>query len=190
MKDSYRNRVYELAADNAGVITIAKAEAAGVPAVELRKLTARGALERCGRGVYRVPFFPVERKNQYIEVTDMVGPDSYIGGDSVLMFLDIGVSFPKKMQVVTHARVRKSLPSFVLLDHRKGEPKFDVIHEVRCEPVYQVLKNKIGREETERIIQDIDEAFELGFINNSKHTELSGLANNFVFHEVPILTNH
>jgi len=48
----YRHDLWELAASRNGVVTITEAEDAGVPAVEVRKLVARGALLGYGQGVY------------------------------------------------------------------------------------------------------------------------------------------
>ena len=49
---TYRHDLWEIAAEYHGIVTTRQAEDAGVPAVEVRKLAARGALERLGYGVY------------------------------------------------------------------------------------------------------------------------------------------
>lgn len=50
--------VVELAAEQHGYVTTRDARHIGVDPVQLRLLTARGRLERAGRGVYRVPVLP------------------------------------------------------------------------------------------------------------------------------------
>ena len=53
-----REKLRWLAFDHHGIVTTDQAVAAGVPAVELRKLAARGALSRVGFGVYRMEEAP------------------------------------------------------------------------------------------------------------------------------------
>lgn len=45
---NYRQDLWELAASRNGVVAVAEGEGAGVPAVEVRKLAARGALRGHG----------------------------------------------------------------------------------------------------------------------------------------------
>ena len=52
------DRLVELAAEQHGYVTTRDAREIGVDPVQLRLLTARGRLERVGRGVYRVPVLP------------------------------------------------------------------------------------------------------------------------------------
>jgi predicted transcriptional regulator of viral defense system len=52
------DRLVELAAEQHGYVTTRDARDIGVDPVQLRVLTARGRLERAGRGVYRVPVLP------------------------------------------------------------------------------------------------------------------------------------
>lgn len=54
----YRDVVREIAFGEYGYITTKDAAAAGVPAVELRKLASRGALTNVAYGLYRVPDAP------------------------------------------------------------------------------------------------------------------------------------
>lgn len=52
------DQVVELAVEQHGYVTTRDARNIGVDPVQLRLLTARGRLERAGRGVYRVPVLP------------------------------------------------------------------------------------------------------------------------------------
>ena len=49
----YRQELWEIAASRNSVMTVAEAEDADVPAVEVRKLAARGALRGYGQGTAR-----------------------------------------------------------------------------------------------------------------------------------------
>lgn len=52
------DQLVEFAAERHGYVTTRDARDIGVDPVQLRILTARGRLERAGRGVYRVPVLP------------------------------------------------------------------------------------------------------------------------------------
>lgn len=52
------DQLVELAAERHGYVTTRDVRDIGVDPVQLRLLTARGRLERAGRGVYRVPVLP------------------------------------------------------------------------------------------------------------------------------------
>ncbi|AOP51857.1 type IV toxin-antitoxin system AbiEi family antitoxin domain-containing protein [Brevibacterium aurantiacum] len=62
---SYRHDLWEIAAEQHGVVNIADAENAGVPAVEVRKLAHRGALRAYGNGVYLYRDIPTTDLTQY-----------------------------------------------------------------------------------------------------------------------------
>ena len=55
---TYRDRVRQIALGAYGYVTTRQAAEVGVPAVELRKLAARGALVNVAYGLYRVPDAP------------------------------------------------------------------------------------------------------------------------------------
>ena len=52
--------------DNGGYVTPLLVAPLGVPAVELRKMVARGSLTSAGHGVYRVPSLPSDRSDEFI----------------------------------------------------------------------------------------------------------------------------
>ena len=58
MPGSDYDKAIELAADQHGYVTTSQARERGVSADALRKMAARGTLERVSWGVYRVPTFP------------------------------------------------------------------------------------------------------------------------------------
>lgn len=63
-KVKYREIVRELALDRYGYVTTKDAVIAGVPAIELPKLAARGGLQNVAYGLYRVPDVPVTALDQ------------------------------------------------------------------------------------------------------------------------------
>lgn len=64
-KPSYRQVLQEIAVGNYGFVTTREAVEAGVPAIELPKLAARGGLESIAYGLYRVTDVPVSAVDQF-----------------------------------------------------------------------------------------------------------------------------
>lgn len=108
--DTYRRRLWERALDRYGYVTTADAAELGVPAVELRKLAARGELERLDRGLYRFPNAPRSERDAFMEAVLWVGREAALSHDAVLALHDLGFANPRTLRVVTPHRVRKTRP--------------------------------------------------------------------------------
>jgi predicted transcriptional regulator of viral defense system len=115
MRTTYRTLLREIAYDNHGYVTTADAVGAGVPAVELPKLAARGGLKHIGYGLYRVTDIPATDDDQFAEATLRAGDDSYLRGEAVLALLGLADVNPKKITVGTARRVRRAMPAYVKL---------------------------------------------------------------------------
>lgn len=115
---TYRRQLRERAFDSHGVITIEDARACGVPAVEVRKLAARGALAQLGRGVYRMLEVPAGRLDEYAEAVALVGGDAVLADESVLAAHDLAPINLRHIRVATTRRVRAQLPETVEVLHR------------------------------------------------------------------------
>jgi hypothetical protein len=163
---SYRDQVYELASFNLGIVTNAQAHQAGIPLVALRKLKQRGALIALSRGVYETPFSRADNKQSYWAALEIVGPDSFITGDSVLSYLDIGVVNPQEIRVGTPHRIRRALPKFIraitLLNR-----DFDVVpyKDIPCMNVFNAIELQIGHNDPDRIRDNIHDAQALGHLS-------------------------
>jgi len=81
---TYYDRLFEIAADNHGIVTSAMAFAAGIPRKELVRLAHAGKLEHVGHGVYRYDKWINEEWDGYAEAVAIVGKDAYLWGQSVL----------------------------------------------------------------------------------------------------------
>ena len=75
--------IYEIAADNYGLVTFAEAREAGATGGELGRWVAQGRLERRGRGTYRLVRRTPTPYDRYAEAVALVGPGSVVWGDSV-----------------------------------------------------------------------------------------------------------
>ena len=114
----YRNDLWELAASRHGVVTVTEAEDAGVPAVEVRKLAARGALRRYGQGVYTHRDVPTTRFTELAVAVALAGKGAFLHREAVLDLLGLGQFNPKKVRVGTRRRVRRTLPEWMDLETR------------------------------------------------------------------------
>ena len=118
---TYRQIVREIAIDSYGYVTTTQAVAAGVPAIELPKLAARGGLDHVAYGLYRVPDLPSTAYDQFAEALLRVGEGAYLHGESVLALLGLADVNPRHIKVAVPRRARTSLPRFVELTHVKAD---------------------------------------------------------------------
>ncbi|MGO3152057.1 MAG: type IV toxin-antitoxin system AbiEi family antitoxin domain-containing protein [Galactobacter sp.] len=122
----YRVDLWELAGNRNGVVTVAEAEDAGVPAVEVRKLAARGALRGYGQGVYTHRDVPATRFTEPMVAVALAGEGAFLHRESVLDLLGLGQFNPPKVRVGTRRRVRRTLPEWMELENRPDVPDKDL----------------------------------------------------------------
>lgn len=115
---TYRRTLREIAEEQYGYITTKDAHDLGVPAVELRKLAQRGALENIARGLYRFTDARSTSKDLYAEAVLRVGPDAHLDGEAVLALHGLALVEPKRITVATPHRVRIADPGFVEIVQR------------------------------------------------------------------------
>lgn len=114
----YRHDLWEIAASRNGVVTVADAEDAGVPAVEVRKLATRGALRPYGQGVYTHRDVPATSFTEPTVAVALAGEGAFLQRESVLDLLGLGQFNPPKVRVGTRRRVRRALPEWMELENR------------------------------------------------------------------------
>lgn len=124
----YRQDLWEVAASRNGVVTVAEADDAGVPAVEVRKLAARGALRAYGQGVYAHRDVPTTPFTEPAIAVALAGRGAFLHRESVLDLLGLGQFNPPKVKVGTRRRVRRALPTWMELENRPDVPDEDLTH--------------------------------------------------------------
>ncbi|MGC5053593.1 MULTISPECIES: type IV toxin-antitoxin system AbiEi family antitoxin domain-containing protein [Micromonospora] len=67
MTRSLLEELVDVAVDQHGYVRTRDATARGIDGANLRKMAARGRLEKVGRGLYRVPFLPRDEHDEYAE---------------------------------------------------------------------------------------------------------------------------
>jgi predicted transcriptional regulator of viral defense system len=82
MPGKYWRPIIDAAVDNGGYVTPSMVD---VPAVELRKMVARGTLDSAAHGVYRVPELPRDRYDEFILARLWATGRGVISHDSALL---------------------------------------------------------------------------------------------------------
>lgn len=170
---TYRDTVREIALADYGFITTKCAAAAGVPAVELRKLAARGSLVHIAYGIYRVPDAPHTPFDQFAEALLRTGSGSYLRGDSVLALFGIADVNPRRIRVITPERTRAKIPAFVEVTVMRGHPH-NLTHYrgLRAMTVAEALLDCRGQIERTRLVDATSEARKEGLLSREEHAHV------------------
>lgn len=156
----YRRDLWEIAAAHHGVVTVADADDAGIPAVEVRKLAARGALRRYGKGVYVHHDVPTDAATESAIAVALAGDGAFLHREAVLDLLGIGQFNPHRIRVGTRRRVRRTLPEWMQLETRSDVPDDDLTltEGIPSTTVRRALDDLQGRMPPERWTALVEEA--------------------------------
>ena len=155
---TYREIVREIALDHYGYVTTGAAAAAGVPAIELPKLAARGGLENIAYGLYRVPDIPPHDLDQFAEALLRAGDGAFLLGESVLAMFRLGDVNLRQIKVGVRRRARPKLPDFIQLIPVKGDVQTTHYEGLESQTVADAILECRGRVETERLMEAAKQA--------------------------------
>jgi predicted transcriptional regulator of viral defense system len=142
---TYKEMLRGIAAYQHGYVTTRDAAEVGVPAVELRKIAARGGLCNIARGVYRFPDAPTTPTDPYIEAVLRVGPDAVVTGESALALLGLAHVEPRKIRIASPRRVRLTSPGIVEVIHRAiPDDEITAYDGVPSTKVWRALVDTVG----------------------------------------------
>lgn len=168
VKVRYRDVVRKIALDNYGYVTTGEAAGAGVPAVELPKLAARGGLVNVAYGLYRVPDVPPTRFDQFAEALLRVGGGAYLHGESVLALFGLADVNPRRIKVAVTRRVRTKLPPFIELTRVPGGRRTTFYEGLASQPVAEAIFECRGRIESERLLDATRRARQEGLLTTAE----------------------
>lgn len=171
----YRHDLWEIAAEQHGVVTVAEAEDAGVPAVEVRKLAHRGALRAYGKGVYVHRDVPATELTQPAAAAALAGDGAFLQREAVLDLIGLGQFNPRRIRVATRRRVRRALPEWVDLETRTDVPDEDLTQYegIPATTVRRALKDVHDRMPPERWEALVDQARRRELIDDRGVAELN-----------------
>ncbi len=173
---TYREIVREIALDHYGYVTTREAAEAGVPAVELPKLAARGGLESVAYGLYRVPDIPPTAYDQFAEALLRAGEGAYLHGESVLALHGLADVNPRRIKVAISRRARPTLPPFVELTQVRGTARTTLYEGLAAQPVADALLECQERIENERLLDAAKQARSAGLLTTTElHRVRKGL---------------
>lgn len=164
----YRDIVREIALDHYGYVTTSAAVDAGVPAIELPKLAARGGLKNIAYGLYRVLDIPPTAHDQFAEALLRVGKGAYLHGDSVLALFGLADVNPRRIKVAVRRRARSKLPSFIELTQIKAEARTTLYEGLEAQPVAEAILECRGHIETERLMDAAKQARAEGLLTTTE----------------------
>lgn len=170
----YRDVVREIALGEYGFITTKEAVASGVPAVELRKLAARGALVNVAYGIYRVADAPGSPFDQFAEALLRAGEGAYLRGDSVLALFGLADVNPRTIRVVAPKRTRATMPTFVdVTAPPRGEaPNLTRYEGLLAMRVADAILDCRGRIERDRLLEAARDARKEGLVTRGEYAKL------------------
>jgi len=121
-----------LAEEHDGLFTSEQARDSGFTDSVLSRLAQRGRIERTGRGVYRIPYVPINRFSQYREAVLWAqahrGPNTVaLSHETALAVCGISDANPAAIHLTIpkSARLRRESPKSVMV-HREDLPSQDV----------------------------------------------------------------
>jgi len=90
----------EVAVPQHGLFRVEQAQGVGVDDVRVRKLAARGAVERRAQGVYRVVGIPIDAYTELMEAVLWAKGRGVIAGETALALWDLADVNPRKIHLV------------------------------------------------------------------------------------------
>lgn len=170
-----------LAEEHEGLFTSEQARHSGFTDSVLTRLAQRGRIERTARGVYRIPYIPINRFSQYHEAVLWArshrGPERVaLSHDTALALYGISDANPAaiKLTVPKSARLRRNSPKSIVV-HR-DELSADEIVLVEGLPVTTIPRTVTDLLKTggrlDFVTQAVKEARREGYISASEAQRL------------------
>lgn len=166
------NDIYELAADNYGLITSAQAREIGVANNELVQYAKRGKIERIGQGLYRLAHYVPTPYDSYAEAVALIGPEAFLYGESVIAMHELAPTNPTYIHVATPKRVRRKLPAYVRVVQRSEEGGKTAYEGIPSQSIADAIRSCRGRMMDDRLRDATLVARAKGYLTRAEEQEL------------------
>lgn len=166
------NDIYEVAADNHGLITSAEAKALGVSNNELVQYARRGKLEKIGHGLYGLTQWVPEVNDAYARMVAMAGPGAVLYGESVIAMLELAPTNPAKFFVAVPKRIRRTLPASVRVVKINGIKPTAIYDGIPCQSAADAIRACRQTMMLERLKAAAEEARRQGYILEKEYRDL------------------
>lgn len=167
----YNETIFEIAADNYGIITSSEARAAGITNKELVQYARRGRLERMGQGVYRLAQRVPEENDSYALAVALVGEGSFLYGEAVLGMLKLCPVNPSFIHVAVTRRIRKSLPGYLRVVDGRGH-QATLYNGIPSQNVAGAIRSCKDTMLPERLLEAVRRAFAEGYLDEGERDRL------------------
>jgi hypothetical protein len=164
--------IYEVAVDNYGLITSARAKELGVTNNELVQFASRGRIKRIGHGLYQLTKRTPETNDSYAIAVALAGLDAYLFGESVIAMHNLAPTNPKRIDVATPKRVRRKLPGNIRLTVGRPESDMKVYDGIPSQSVAAAIRSCKGKLMTERLRDATRNARREGLIRKGEEEDL------------------
>ena len=152
------HEIADKAVDNYGYITAAEATAMGIALKDVFEWEHSGRLEKVGRGVWRLAHCPCTDYDHYAESIALVGPKSWIWGESVLAMHNLALVNSPYVYVATARRVRRNLPEWLKIVKLPKDAALDDFNGIPCQNLAAVFVEHKKSLMLDRLLQGIKEA--------------------------------
>ena len=166
------DHIYDIAADNYGLVTAAQARDEGITGVELNRWCKNGWLERLGHGVYKLTRWAPTHYDVFAEALALVGEGSYLRGTAVLSMHGLALVDPRTIKVATTKRVRRKLPSWVVVVAAQKGDRTTCYEGIRSQRVADAIRECRRSVLAERLLDAAGQARLEGLITAGEYAEL------------------
>ena len=162
----YRHdKLYEIAADNYGLITNERAHGIGVSTRNLNDLARRGRLVRIGYGVYQLSHYIPTELDPYAQAVALAGPNAFLYGESVLAILDLAPTNPTRMYIGTPGRMRRKLGTGYRIRQFFTRARIHPIEGIAAQDVSDAILAAVATVRRDRLEDAAKEACRRGLIS-------------------------
>lgn len=169
---TYYDDIYEIAADNYGIVTTSQANAIGATNKDLLRYVNDGRLTRLGRGVYRVKYWVPTEYDPYAVAVALVGKGAYLYGESVLAMHELAPTNPSRIDVAMTRRVRKRMPGTIRLRRERDNDEVVEYEGIPSQSVLGAIRSCKGAIMSERLADAARSARRKGLICEVEEREI------------------
>lgn len=158
-------KLYDIAVENYGIVTSSEAKSLGISNMALVQLARRGRLLHIRRGVYKLAQYVPTEFDDYAQAVVTVGEGAFLCGESVIALLKLAPTNPAFIHVAFPLRLRKKLPSNIILHSALQGYEPIKVQGIPCQRVADAIMAARATVSPDRLLSAAKEAFRTGFIN-------------------------
>jgi len=164
--------IYELAADNYGLITSAQAREIGIANNELVQYAKRGKIEHIGQGLYKLTRYIPTPYDSYAEAVALIGPEAYLHGESVIAMHELAPTNPTYLHIATPKRIRRKLPTYLKVLQCAKDNETTHYEGIPSQTVAEAIRSCRGKIMNERLRKATIEARKKGYLTPTEEQAL------------------